>query len=180
MSKPRVKPDGNTEWATLSHDDIEDSLAIVRHGGFSQEEVVQEAIDLMTYFYFQIEHGRRYDIRQLEVFVHHAFGKVVNDGWTADQGFGLKATRGRHVRSHIKPLRNIELAAAMHLLNKHLGYPWSVATAKLAELRLGGGETAIENAYEEYRGELELLDEQGLQELLPDEVAMNIPDKYLP
>lgn len=179
MSKPKAKPDDNTEWATLSHDDVEDSLAVVRHGGFSQEKVAQEAIDLMAYFYFQIENGRGYDIKQLEVLVHHAFGKVVNDGWSADQGFGLKPTRGRYVRKHIDDFRDLELAAAMRLLNKHLGYSWDSARAEVAKL-FPAGEKAAEAAYKEYREEIELLNEAGLKEMLPDDVVKHLPSKRHP
>lgn len=165
MSKT-INPDEDLEWAAFSHDDIEENLAIVKHALLDRESVEKAATELIAYFYYRIEHGQKYDHKQLESLIHHAFGKVVNEGWRVGQGFGLEATRGHYQRKHIQADRNIELAAAMHLLNKHLGYSWDDARHKVGAM-FHVGEKAVENAYQECREAIELCSQETLREMLP-------------
>ena len=175
MSRQKIKPDPSIEWRTWSHDDIEIALAIVIHGLIDREVIAQTAINLMAYFDHQIENGYSYDVKQLERFAHHAFGKVARDGWSADQAFGLVGTKGRYVREHISPERDVELAAAMHLLNKHFKYPWDEARAKVAAL-FQIGEKTVETAYQgEVREEIELYGCEDLKEMLPEDVVSRLP-----
>ena len=104
----------------------------------------------------------------VENWIVHAFGKIIEDGYSPDQAFGLKAVRGVHERPDTHD-RDI-VATAMVILAMRAGENWENAIWKAATALFdhGRGDSAVKTAYTKYKDALNLLPDASLTALIPD------------
>jgi hypothetical protein len=155
-----VKPDKNSE--RISDHDLKGALTAVKYG---YDPVA--ALNLIEYFHKKISEDGAYHTPFLLEYIHHAFGKIVEEGWSADHAFGLKLKRGNYPRTdHTE--RNVQVAAYVILLRRR---KWTLLDAKGEAANLffpdGKGEKAVESAYAFYRESLEILPDETLTTILP-------------
>src|SRR5690606_2857313 len=111
----------------------------------------QAARNLIEAFYERIGEGEGLNERILLEYVYHAFGLIVNKGYSADQAFGLDRHRGQRNRPDTFE-RDLAMAAYMILLWRE-GWTWIDAKGRAAELFFpdGQGEKAAESAYSRFK-----------------------------
>ena len=124
------------------------------------------AKNLVEYFYVRIRAGEPYNERILLEYIDHAFGRIVNEGVSADHAFGFKKKRGKHKREDTTE-RDV-VAAAIVTLRMRNGMTWLDAKGAAANELFpdGKGEKAVEAAYSQYKVALSYMSSDALTELI--------------
>lgn len=145
----------------ISDADLKGALAAVTYG---HDPVA--ALNLITYFYQRIDNNSPFNEQILFDFIHHAFGKIVNDGVSADHAFGFKQRRGKHARKDT--FERDVVAAAIVTLNMRNGMTWLEAKGDAANKLFpdGHGEKAVEAAYTQYRDTFNTLPDATLKSVI--------------
>jgi hypothetical protein len=154
--KPTMK------WLDVTDGDLQGALAAIKHG-FDPDA----ARNLIAYFHEHMREGVDFNQQVLLDYLYHAFGKIIEDGWSADHAFGLKLKRGHYERE--STLERDMTATAYIILLMRRGWNYLDATGEAANLLFpdGQGEKAIVAAYGHYKGVFSKLPEDILLELLP-------------
>jgi hypothetical protein len=144
------------------HDELMSALEAAKTG-----HDPESARSLMVEMLRQLQAGSRIVTPYVENWIIHAFGKILSEGCTADQAFGLKAERGKHERPDTHD-RDI-VATAMVILAMRSGKNWSEGIGEAANLLFedGTGDKAVQAAYSKYHEALDLLTSSNLSALLP-------------
>ena len=147
----------------VSDSDLRGALNEVMYG-FDSEA----AFGLISYFHERMLEGGNFDERILLDFVYHAFGKIVKDGYSADQAFGLKLGRGRYVRA--ATIERDLIATAYMILLMRRGWKYLDAGGEAATLLFpdGAGEKAVFAAYNRYQKVLREIEDEDLIQVLPE------------
>jgi hypothetical protein len=105
---------------------------------------------LMREMLTRIRSGDRSIMPFVENWIIYAFGKVIEDGYSADQAFGLKARKGKYERPDTLE-RDIKAVAAV-ILSTRSGDSKQRAIGDAANLLFpyGTGDKAVEKACEKY------------------------------
>jgi len=150
------------KWQDVSESDLKGALSSVVYG---HDPVATR--NLIEYFYERIHNGTPYNECVLREYLDHAFGKIIEDGWTADHAFGFKLKRGHHERQDTTE-RDVVATAYMILLMRR-NWTWLDAKGAAANLLFpdGEGEKAVEAAYALYKEALQLLPDNVLNKMLP-------------
>ena len=111
----------------------------------------ESARALMTEMLRQLQAGNRSITPYVENWVIHAFTKIIEEGYLADQAFGLKARKGMHARPNTQD-RDI-IATAIVILAIRAGNTWEYAIDDAAYKLFndGTGDAAVKVAYSKYR-----------------------------
>jgi hypothetical protein len=154
--KPTMK------WLDVTDGDLQGALAAIKYG-FDSEA----ARNLIAYFYEHMREGIDFNQQVLQGYLYHAFGKIVENGWSADHAFGLKLKRGHYVRE--STLERDMTSTAYIILLMRRGWNYLDATGEAANLLFpdGKGEKAIVAAYGYYKEVFSKLPEDVLLEMLP-------------
>lgn len=145
----------------ISESELNGLLAAVK---FSNDPVA--ARNLVEYFYARIHAVEAYNERILLEYIEHAFGRIVNEGVSADHALGFKQSRGKHKREDTTE-RNV-VAAAIVILHMRNGMTWLDARGDAANELFpdGKGERAVDEAYKQYKVVLSYMSSDALKELI--------------
>ena len=155
---------GLPKWRDASDGDLLAALAKVKYG-----HNPEAARSLIEYFHERFRDSDGYSEKILLELVYHAFEKIIKDGWTADQAFGLKLRRGHYEREDTT-IRDVELAAYV-IRRTRDGANWITAIGDAANLISdSGGESIVKTAYSKYRATLEIMSDEWLDGYLPAEL----------
>jgi hypothetical protein len=107
----------------------------------------------------------------LHQLLFHAFGRIVNEGVSADVAFGLKLRRGKYPRSNT--IARDVMIAALVVLHRRRGHtlPFAQGEAANAFCPDGKGEKAVAVAYKKHRATFETLPDSSLLDLLPKSIS---------
>jgi len=160
----------SNKWNHWTTGDINAALAKVKH-----QHDPEAARNLIECFYERITEGEGINEKLLLEYVHHAFGLIANNKYSADQAFGLKRHRGQRDRPDTFD-RDMAIAAYMILLWRK-GWTWIEAKGEAANVFFpyGEGENATETAYRIYRIGLEPQTSEFLESLLPKNAHVKPP-----
>ena len=149
-------------WHDVSDDDLNSALAAVKYG-----HDPDSALKLVQYFYERIHHGESYNEPVLLEYLHHTFGKIIEDECSANHAFGFKLKRG-HYKRETTSERDVFAAAIMILLMRK-GWTWLDAKGEAANRLFpdGKGEKAVEAAYKLYSDALSNVPNNLLMKMLP-------------
>ncbi|MHB1214230.1 MAG: hypothetical protein ACYCY9_04495 [Thiobacillus sp.] len=151
-----------TKWSGVTREDLEGALMVVMHG---QDPVA--ARNLIEYFHEHVLDPNAPDIDVLLAYIRHAFGRIVEDGKSADVAFGLTPGRGEYEREPHAG-RDVAATAYVILLTRN-GWTWLDAKGEVANLLFadGKGEGAVDKAYRIYGEALQHAPDPYLLDLLP-------------
>jgi hypothetical protein len=157
---PEAKP--FFEWPDVTDRELNEALTLIKHGF---DPVA--ANSLMTYFYERMREGWDYNEQILIDYLLHAFGKIIDHGWSADHAFGFKLTRGRYARDSTI-VRDLVGTAYMILLMRR-GLTYLKASEEAANLLFPDdkGDKTIQAAYSKYKDTLGIFPDEILMEMLP-------------
>lgn len=145
-----------------THDELLSALELSKTG-----HSPETALALMAEMLRQLQAGSRSITPYVENWVIHAFAKILEEGCSADQAFGLKVCKGKYERSdtHDRDL----VAAAIVVLAIKSGMKWEDAIGEAANkvFEDGLGDKAVQAAYAKYRETLELFPKPYLASLIP-------------
>lgn len=160
----QTAPTGLPKWRDVSDGDLLAALSEVKFG-----HNPEAARNLIEYFHERFRDSDGYNEKILLELVYHAFEKIIKDGWTADQAFGLKLRRGHYEREDTT-IRDVGLAAYV-IKRTREGAIWTTAIGGAANLISdSGGEKIVEAAYRKYRATLEIMNDEWLSGYLPAEL----------
>ncbi len=173
------------KWHDVVNSELNGALAAVKYG---HDPVA--AKNLIEYFLERFRDGSHYNEHILLEFLDHAFGKIIEEGWSADHAFGLKLKRGHHERPDTTE-RDVIATAYMILLmrknknkNKNKNWTWLEVKGEAANLLSqagllpdGKGEKAVEEAYAFYANVFACLPDQALLDMLPPDTPVISRDK---
>lgn len=121
---------GARKWDEVSNGDLEAALAVVEHGIGKRDDAGKlkhdpdTARNLIEYFWERMRDGECYDDGVLFRLMKHAFGKIIEDGWSADEALGLKLRKGMHPREDVRD-RDIAVTAFIVLQKRKAGNGYS-------------------------------------------------------
>ena len=147
----------------VTDDYLEEALGSIELG-FDSEA----AFHLIEYFHECFKADAPFSRHVFDKFIRMAFEKIVEQGWSADQAFGLAQGRGKYERMNTT-VRDLSGVAYMILLMER-GHTWLDARGIAANLLFddGMGDKAMENAYKQHKEVLRTLTPEELMALLPD------------
>jgi hypothetical protein len=151
----------SAQWLNDSDDYLNWTLAAAKRGRRVS------ALNLIQHFYSRIHGGERYNTQVLLEYLDHAFGKILNEGSSADHAFGLKLLRGHHERDDT--IDRDFVATACVTLRMKKGETWEAAVEAAAGRIFpgGSGESAVKAAYHEYKPMVDQFTAAQLEELVP-------------
>lgn len=161
IDKSALAPDYlELKWQDVTRDDLDAALASIKRG--HDQEAAQNIIE---YFHERMSTGISYDQQFLHELMAFVFAGIA-EGKTADQAFGLKLQRGKYEREDTTE-RDVTAAACVVFMRRK-GVRYLDAKGDTANLLFpdGKGEKAVEEAFREYRCELECCTSGTLLELL--------------
>lgn len=122
---------------------------------------------LMREILMRTRSGDRSILPYLENWIIHAFGKIIEESYSADQAFGLKPRQGKHARPDTQD-RDI-IATALVILAIRAGNTWECAIDDAANRLFvdGAGDAAVKAAYSKYRDSIYHLSNDELTALIP-------------
>lgn len=164
-TRPQVK-DGDPRIITsgVSDVDLRGAVATVKYG-----HDPYAARSLIAYFHERLKEGEKYNEQILGELLEYAFGKIVDDNWSADHAFGLRRKRGRYDRKDTTE-RDVRAAALVELLmrsDKTLSFAKSEAADR--HFPDGCGGRAIDAAWQKYRDVLRSAPKEFLEDLKAEE-----------
>lgn len=127
----------------------------------------ESARALMAEMLRQLKSGSKTIGPYLENWVIHAFTKILEEDWKADQAFGLKARLGKHARPNTQD-RDV-IATAIVILTMRGGSTWESAIGDAANQLFddGIGDAAVKAAYSKYKDSINHLTNEELGALIP-------------
>lgn len=151
----------------VTDDYLEEALGSIELG-FDSEA----AFHLIEYFHECFKADAPFSRHVFDKFIRMAFEKIVEQGWSADQAFGLALRRGKRERENTI-IRDISGAAYMVFLMQR-GHKWLDARGAAANLLFedGNGDKAMETAYKIYKEYLLTLTHEELIALLPEDALL--------
>lgn len=160
------------KWENVTEADLNAALAAVMYG---YDPVA--ARNLIEYFSERIGNGGRFNQRVLLELLNHAFVRIIKEGVSADQAFGLKLGRGKYPREDTV-IRDVMATAYMVLLMRK-GWTWAEAKGEAVNLLCpdGKGDKAVEKAYAYYRDALTSYPDDHLMGMLPPGTPVISRDK---
>ncbi len=152
-----------TKWEGVTRPDLDAALAAVM---YSHDPVA--ARNLIEYFHDQVLDLSGPNTDVLLAYIRHAFGRIVDDGKSADVAFGLTQARGEYDRE-FTAARDVTATAYIILLMRN-GWTWLDAKGEAANLLFpdGKGEGAVDDAYRVYKVALQETPDQLLLDMLPE------------
>lgn len=145
-----------------SHDELLSALEAAKSG-----HDPDSARALMAEMLRQLQAGSKTIGPYVENWVIHAFTKILEEDWKADQAFGLLARKGKYERpdTHDRDL----IAAALVVLEMKSGTTWEEAVGEAANKLFedGSGDKAVQAAYAKHHETLSLLPTETLASLMP-------------
>ena len=155
----RVRGSVYPEPAT--HDELLSALEAAKSG--NEPETARE---LMAEMLRQLRAGSRTIYPYVENWVIYAFARILEEGWKADQAFGLLARHGKRKRANTHD-RDI-IATAMVILAMRSKNTWECAIDVAANKLFddGSGEAAVKVAYAKYKESVDPLSDDELAELI--------------
>ena len=160
------------KWHDVVNSELNGALAAVKYG---HDPVA--AKNLIEYFLERFRDGSHYNEHILLEFLDHAFGKIIEEGWSADHAFGLKLKRGHYERDCT--LERDVMSAAYMILLMRKNWTWLEAKGEAANLLFpeSKGEKAVEAAYANYKSEFARLPDKVLLDMLPPDTPVISRDK---
>lgn len=145
-----------------SHDELLSALEAAKSG-----HSPESARALMAEMLRQLKSGSKTIGPYVENWAIHAFTKILEENWKADQAFGLLARQGQHERpdTHDRDL----IATATVILEMRSGMTWREAIGDAANRLFedGSGDKAVEAAYAKHHQTLGLLPTNTLAAIVP-------------
>ncbi|MBC9070604.1 hypothetical protein IAI53_01355 [Thauera sp. CAU 1555] len=152
------------KWADVSDSDLRGALNVVQH----VQHAPDAARNLIEYFHERFSNEMPYNQEVLLAFVKMAFQRIVDDGWSADQAFGLERRRGHHPRPDTTE-RDV-MAAVLVILHLRKNWKWLEALEAVTGLLFedeNRGTSIVRDAYAKYRDVLESLPDEALASMAP-------------
>lgn len=144
------------------HDELMSALEAAKSG-----HSPESARALMAEMLRQLQAGSKTIGPYVENWAIYAFTKVLEEGWKADQAFGLLARPGKRERpdTHDRDL----IATAMVILAMRSGITWQEAIGDAANRLFedGTGDKAVQAAYAKHHQTLGLLPTNTLAAIVP-------------
>lgn len=124
------------------------------------------AKELMAEMLRQLRAGSQTIYPYVENWVIHAFAKILEENWKADQAFGLLARHGK--RKRVDTYDRDIIATAMVILAMRDGFTWECAIDDAANKLFedGSGEAAVKAAYSKHRDSVCHLSNEELAALI--------------
>lgn len=92
------------KWDHLTPDELYNAVVLIKS---SHEPTA--ARNVIECLYERLRDDVPFDVRVLELLVLHAFARMLEEGRTLDQGFGVKNVRGQYARKDTT-IRDLQLA----------------------------------------------------------------------
>ncbi len=145
-----------------NHDELISALAAAKTGNDPES-----ARALISEMLRQLQAGSQSITPYVENWIIHAFAKIIEDGYSADQAFGLKARHGMHARPNTQD-RDI-ISTAIVILAMRAGNTWEFAIGDAANRLFDDrtGDAAVKAAYSKYRDSICHLSNEDLADLIP-------------
>jgi len=155
------------KWLDVADADLNSALAAVKYG---HDPVA--AKNLIEYFHERFKDGLPYNERILIEFLGHAFGKIIEEGSSADHAFGLKLKRGEYERE--STLERDVIATAYVILLMRNRWTYLDARGQAANLLFqdGKGDKAVEAAYATYKDYFRSFPNDILEGMLPPDTPV--------
>lgn len=153
--------DSRMKWGDITRSDLDAALVTIQN-----RHEPDTARSIIEYFHERMSRGFSYDEEFLHTLMAYVFAGIVEGNKSADQAFGLKLGRGKYDREDTTE-RDVTATACILLLMRK-GARWLDAKGDTANLLFpdGTGEKAVEEAYTQYRFELQHCPDDILLEML--------------